>query len=136
MAGKRTTSSPTAPGRPTRSRAQGRSRRFRSSAVRVIESMLEDGPTLVAVAAAMSLHVRTLQRRLMESDTTFRELLDECRRKKAKEDLEKGQLSIGEISSRLGYSHPAHFARAFKRWTGHSATRDTRTSSHTEGDED
>ena len=30
--------------------------------------------------------------------------------------------SIKEVSERLGYSDPAHFARAFRRWMGESPT--------------
>ena len=86
-----------------------------------IDSFLASGcgvPTIAHVAERLSLHVRTLQRRLADEQLVFRELLGECRRRRAMEALSSGQLSIAAIAARLGYSDAAHFARAFRTWTG------------------
>jgi AraC-like DNA-binding protein len=51
---------------------------------------------------------------------TFEELVDEYRRDRAFRLLMRADHSILEIAYTLGYSDPAHFTRAFKRWTGAS----------------
>jgi AraC-like DNA-binding protein len=73
---------------------------------------------IVVVAENLSINVRTLQRRLASAGTSFRDLLSECRRQKALRELAESDRPVGDVSLRLGYSDPAHFARAFRRWTG------------------
>ena len=63
------------------------------------------------------MNVRTLQRCLADEEQVFRDLLSECRQRHAVEALTTGTLSIAAIARQLGYSDPAHFTRAFKRWT-------------------
>jgi AraC-like DNA-binding protein len=76
--------------------------------------------TIDDVADRLHLSVRTLKRRLAEQGTSFSALLDEVRRDRATLWLRGGELSVDEIGARLGYSDPANFARAFRRWTGSS----------------
>jgi AraC-like DNA-binding protein len=64
--------------------------------------------------------VRTLQRRLTAEDVTFEDLVDRVRRDLAERHLSESALSIAEIGYLLGYSEPAAFHRAFKRWTGNT----------------
>lgn len=88
-----------------------------------IVELLPTDPTILAVATRLSVNVRTLQRRLAHVSSNFRTLLDECRRQQAERQLEHTDLSVSEVSRRLGYSDPAHFVRAFRRWTGQTPTR-------------
>ena len=81
-------------------------------------SAASDKPSIVRVAARLSTHVRTLQRRLEPGGRPFREILDQCRRRLALESLGDSTIAVGEIAARLGYSDPAHFTRAVRRWTG------------------
>jgi AraC-like DNA-binding protein len=46
-------------------------------------------------------------------------VLERCRRARAIELL-RTQASIEEIAECLGYTDPANFTRAFRRWTGRS----------------
>ena len=87
-------------------------------------------PTIADVAERLSMHVRTLQRRLAAEQLVFRDLLGECRRQRAIDALSTGQLSIAAIATRLGYSDPAHFARAFRAWTGHTPSSYRRARRH------
>lgn len=73
-------------------------------------------PDASRLARRMKLSTRTLQRRLEERGTTFSEQVDAARRERACELLRNGALSISEVAYRLGFSDPAAFARAFKRW--------------------
>lgn len=85
----------------------------------VIAAMLgRRGPALREVAARLGTSPRTLQRRLREADTTFRELVDSIRSELAKRHLSERALSVGEIGWMLGYSDVSAFHKAFKRWTG------------------
>jgi len=61
---------------------------------------------------------RSLQRKLAAAGTSFQELLDTTRRDAAARYLEDRTLSVGEVAYLLGYSEPAAFHRAFKRWNG------------------
>lgn len=70
------------------------------------------------VAEALNMHVRTLQRRLQEKETTFKSLMVEVRRELAEAYLRNNQLSLQEISFLLGFSDMSAFTHAFKRWTG------------------
>ena len=61
---------------------------------------------------------RTLQRRLQAEGTSFQEILEETRRSIALGYLADRRFAAYEVSFMLGYSEPATFFRAFKRWTG------------------
>jgi AraC-like DNA-binding protein len=73
---------------------------------------------LDAVARRLATTPRTLQRRLARAGTSFESLRDGARREAAVLYLADTALSIGEIGYLLGYSEPAAFHRAFKRWHG------------------
>ena len=60
----------------------------------------------------------TLRRRLKEEGNSFQEIKDSLRRDKAIRLLERPDLSVHEIAEALGFSEPAAFNRAFKKWTG------------------
>jgi AraC-like DNA-binding protein len=69
-----------------------------------------------SVARALATSVRSLQRRLADAGCTYQDLRDEMRKDAASRYVTDSSLSIAEIGYRLGYSDPAAFTRAFKRW--------------------
>lgn len=75
--------------------------------------------SLVAVAGAMSLHPRVLQRRLADSGTSFEDILDDVRLDLAWE-LSATGLQISQIATMLGYSEQSSYTRACRRWYGES----------------
>lgn len=79
-------------------------------------------PTLADFAAGRHVDPRTIRRQLSAEGTSFRALRDEVRHRLALELLGTGELTVAQISHRLGYSDPASFSRAFRRWTGRSPT--------------
>jgi AraC-like DNA-binding protein len=91
--------------------------------IAAIHRLLPRNPSIGAVADSLSISVRTLQRRLARGPLTYRQLLDRCRRRQAEQELRQRGLTIAEISQHLGYSDPAHFVRAFRRWAGEAPTR-------------
>jgi AraC-like DNA-binding protein len=69
---------------------------------------------------ARSLHMsrRTLGRKLEHEGTTFKQLLDDTRRRLALRYVGGHDLGLTEIAFLLGFSQAGPFHRAFKRWTG------------------
>ncbi|WP_431311188.1 helix-turn-helix domain-containing protein [Methylobacterium nigriterrae] len=61
---------------------------------------------------------RTLRRRLQAEGTTFRQLVNEARFRVAKHLLADTGMSVAQISAALGFSEPAAFTHAFRRWSG------------------
>lgn len=92
---------------------------FRREVERHLEPLLASGTIRIeAVARALGCSRQTLYRRLKAEGVTFAELLDGLRRRLALRFVREQGLSVKEASWRLGFSEPAAFSRAFKRWTG------------------
>ncbi|WP_231951461.1 AraC family transcriptional regulator [Nocardia terpenica] len=75
-------------------------------------------PEITAVARLLTLHPRTLQRRLSDEDTTFAAILDQVRRGEAHRYLTTTDLPMSQIASLLGLSEQATFTRSCRRWWG------------------
>ena len=94
---------------------------LREEVERRLEPMLAGGGVRIEeVARALGLSRQTLYRRLKAEGFTFEEILDALRRRLALRMLREDRLSVKETAYRLGFSDPAAFSRAFKRWTGSS----------------
>ena len=72
------------------------------------------------VARAFGMNRRTFARRLQDSGTTFRELLDAVRFDAARVLLRGSAVSLEDVANKLGYADVTAFARAFRRWSGSS----------------
>lgn len=70
------------------------------------------------LARRLAMSGRTLQRRLAAEGVSYQELLDEARKEAAGRHLSESALAIGEVAYLVGYSEPAPFHRAFRRWYG------------------
>lgn len=70
------------------------------------------------VAGALGMSSRTLQRRLTERGTTFRELVEQWRHVAACEMLVSGRDRIASIAWQVGYANVSSFNHAFKRRAG------------------
>ena len=91
-----------------------------------LEPLLASGDIgIESVARALGLSRQTLYRRLKAEGATFEQVLDGLRRRLALRFIEEQGMAVKEATWRLGFSDPAAFSRAFKRWTGRSpgATR-------------
>lgn len=75
-------------------------------------------PTLEEIAGHLSTTSRTVRRKLESEGSSFQQLLNYHLQQKASHLLENSQLSIEMIGHQIGYSEPAAFIHAFKRWTG------------------
>jgi AraC-like DNA-binding protein len=75
-------------------------------------------PDLAGVARHLGVAERTLRRKLGAHGTSFRALVEEVLAPLAKRYLLDSALTVADVAERLGFSEPASFARAFRRWTG------------------
>jgi len=86
---------------------------------RALTTLVAGGDTRIdTIARQLAMSPRTLQRKLADEGTSFQKVLDDARRDAAGKYLNDSALAIGEIAYLLGYSEPAPFHRAFKRWYG------------------
>jgi len=75
-------------------------------------------PSRDQIASELNLTPRTLQRRLLEQDSSVKQIVDETRHQLSVDFLNSGSYSVKEVAYNLGFSDPSNFARAFKRWEG------------------
>jgi AraC-like DNA-binding protein len=76
--------------------------------------------TLEAVAHCLTMHPRTLNRRLRSEGMTFRRLLNEARFEAAQQLLLGTRIGITGIAAALGYADASAFSHAFRRMAGAS----------------
>ena len=69
-------------------------------------------------ATLLHMHERTLNRRLSDEGTSFRQELDNTRYEVAKQFLAGSMIPLEKLATVLGYSDNTAFSRAFKRWSG------------------
>ena len=103
-------------------RALAARRREKPGVCREVRRLLECSDrfeeTMPVVARAVGMSPRTLRRRLAESGTSYRALLDEVRAERAALLLSLGGASVEQIAARLGFAEAATFIHAFRRWYG------------------
>lgn len=77
-------------------------------------------PSMAETAQALNIPERTLRHQLQQFDTSYKQIREEIIKDKALRLIEYKQYSIEMIAELLGYSEPAAFNHAFKRWFGQS----------------
>jgi AraC-like DNA-binding protein len=83
----------------------------------VIERMLGTGTCGFAeVADALSIHPRTLQRRLRAEGTTFEDIKDAARRDLARRYLAHPDVPLAQVTAALDYSEQSALTRSCQRW--------------------
>ena len=86
---------------------------------RALAARVAGGDTQIgSLAREMAMSGRTLQRRLAAEGVSYQELLEDARKEAAGRYMSESTLAICEIAYLVGYSEPAPFHRAFKRWYG------------------
>jgi AraC-like DNA-binding protein len=91
----------------------------RSQVERLLLPVLHKGEgNIETVAAKLGVTRQTLWRNLKAEGLTFEQVLDDLRHKMALEYLAARKVSVHETAYLVGFSDPAAFSRAFKRWTG------------------
>ncbi|MEB0206806.1 AraC family transcriptional regulator [Pseudomonas sp. CCC3.1] len=80
-------------------------------------------PEIVEVARELGMSERTLQRRITEEGTSFRQLMLETRQEVVRHLLSEPSIEIDEIACLLGYEDTNSFYRAFRSWEGTTPAR-------------
>ena len=75
-------------------------------------------PTIEQVAAHLNISARTLQRRLQEEGSNYKQLIDDLKKDFALSYIIRADLGVTEIAYMLGYGDASAFNRSFKRWMG------------------
>ncbi|MDA9918898.1 AraC family transcriptional regulator [Porticoccaceae bacterium] len=78
-------------------------------------------PSSTIIAEKMGMSSRTLQRKLGEEGTHYKDVLNELRLELALYYLKNTQLNLDSIAYELGYAETRSFYRSFKQWTGRTA---------------
>ncbi|MAZ89123.1 MAG: AraC family transcriptional regulator [Cellvibrionaceae bacterium] len=78
-------------------------------------------PSSELIADKLGISVRTLQRKLNDEGTSYKEVLNELRQELAMHYVKNSTLNFDVIATKLGFSEPRSFYRSFKKWTGSTA---------------
>ncbi len=81
-------------------------------------ALLEGYPKIDWIASKLNTSRRSLQRLLDAEGCSFSIVLEGLLKDRATTLLESTDRDLTDIALLLGYSDPAHFSRAFRRWTG------------------
>ena len=77
-------------------------------------------PSMAEVSHALNVPERTLRHQLQQLNTSYKQIREQLIMNKALRLIEYKEYSIEVIAELLGYSEPAAFNHAFKRWFGQS----------------
>ena len=92
---------------------------FVSSLRAVLKSHLPYTPLSLDIAGEITgIKPRTLQRQLSQSESSFKEIIDQLRFETAVAMMHDEKSNLLDIALEVGYSDAAHFTRAFRRWAG------------------
>lgn len=89
----------------------------------LMAAISEGDASLQTVARRLTVSPRTLQRRLAEADTTWRQELDRARQTLA--DSADGRATRSAVAHRLGYSDARALRRAARRWNSTTTKQST-----------
>lgn len=79
-------------------------------------------PEIGAVADLLTVHPRTLQRRLAAEDTSFAAILDDVRRDAARRYLTTTTMPMSQVASLIGLAEQSTLTRCCQRWWGATPT--------------
>ncbi|MPR10412.1 AraC family transcriptional regulator [Microvirga tunisiensis] len=74
------------------------------------------------IAELLTIHRRTLSRRLKDGGAGYRGITNEIRFEIARQLLRDTEVPLGQIAAALDYSEASAFTRAFRRWSGETPT--------------
>lgn len=83
-----------------------------------LESAQSPRVSLSSAAEELGYSERDLRRQLKRSGTSYRQLADQVRERRARNLLSGSMQPVKAIASTLGFESSSNFARSFKRWTG------------------
>lgn len=98
-----------------------KSKSVRAHVEMLLVPALQDGDVrMEAIARQLGVSRQTLFRKLRSEGVTFEKVLDDLRKRMSLDYLNGKKMSVSQTAHLVGFSDPAAFSRAFKRWTGSS----------------
>ncbi|MCO1333559.1 AraC family transcriptional regulator [Microbulbifer sp. OS29] len=88
--------------------------------VLILQTLGAQQHSLVQISRLLGMPARTLQRRLSEAGTSFKQLLQDARMETACWHLRASSIDIGLLSASLGYTDISAFSKAFRVMHGSS----------------
>jgi AraC-like DNA-binding protein len=88
----------------------------------LLASAVQSPPDVEQLARTLQISTRTLRRTLQQMSTSYRQLLEESRRRRASQRPRSAPLSVEAIAAHLGFRDVQSFRRAFKSRTGQPAS--------------
>jgi AraC-like DNA-binding protein len=94
--------------------------RFETRVTALVERTLLKGdpPKIAHVAKELAVSIRKLQQSLQNEGVSFREIVNDTRKRLAKRYLRKPDATLCDVAFLLGFSEQSAFNHAFRRWTG------------------
>lgn len=89
---------------------------FRLRVANYLAAISNGRPSSIEAATNLGVSLRTLNRKLRDNGTSFRELLEASLKRRANFMMDAKNMSHAQISDRLGFKDQASFSRALKRW--------------------
>lgn len=83
-----------------------------------IQRMAFGEPDVDEIAALLAMSRRTLQRKLLDEGSNWRDATDAARLRVAERELANPARPVAELALLTGYADTRAFLRAFRRWTG------------------
>jgi AraC-like DNA-binding protein len=83
----------------------------------ILTAFKGNSPSVEVIAAHMNMTVRSIQRRLKDEDTTYREIAGKFKKELAEIVLTDSKFSVSQVSTLLGYSDASALRKAMKRWS-------------------
>jgi len=74
-------------------------------------------PSVEIAASHLNMTPRSLQRKLKDEQTTYREIVTDLKKELAQTILGQVDFRVGEVAEILGYADSSSFRKAFKKWS-------------------
>ena len=84
----------------------------------LLEGLPSGEASVDVTARRLGLSSRTLQRRLKQEGTSYKEVVRQTREKLARHYVTNTKLAYAEISFLIGFEEPGSFFRTIREWTG------------------
>lgn len=92
---------------------------FVGSLKQVLHTYIEESDLSIEFAAELcNTSERSLQRKLMKMGSRYSDILNHARFEVSSRMLQDPDMKVRDVAHRLGYKHPTHFSRAFRRIAG------------------
>ena len=90
---------------------------------KIFELLPLGAPSQTEISKYLGMSLRNLQRKLQDQNSSYKEILENTRKKLAMDYIVQQHLSLSEIGYLVGFSSVGNFNRAFKRWTNQTPGR-------------